>query len=118
MASKLSPSKVPGPKAGPNGSFPVGDDKHARLAIGGATRSERAGNISPAEEAKIKAEARKKLDKGKPKKNAQAAPSDFGAGRRSFGQKSWGQFGQGQPAPQAPGAPGGDDDDGDMGGDE
>lgn len=59
----MKPSKVPGKKAGPNGSFPIGDKKHARLAIGGATRSERAGNISPATEAKIKAAARKKLGK-------------------------------------------------------
>lgn len=29
----LKPSKVPGEKAGPNGSFPIGDAKHARLAI-------------------------------------------------------------------------------------
>jgi hypothetical protein len=41
--------------------FPIGDKKHARLAIGGATRSERAGNISPSKEAQIKAAARKKL---------------------------------------------------------
>lgn len=59
--AKLGRSFVPGPKAGPNGSFPIGDKKHARLAISGATRSERAGNISPAEEAKIKARARAKL---------------------------------------------------------
>lgn len=59
--SKIGRSKVPGEKAGPNGSFPIGDKKHARLAIGGATRSERAGNISPATEAKIKARARAKL---------------------------------------------------------
>ena len=62
--SKLGPSKVPGKKAGPNGSFPVGDKKHARLAIGGATRSERAGNISSSEAAHIKAEARKELGVG------------------------------------------------------
>lgn len=49
--------------AGPGKSFPVNDPEHARLAIGGATRSERAGNISPAEEAKIKAKARAKLKK-------------------------------------------------------
>jgi len=61
---KLRPSKVKGPKAGPNGSFPIGDKKHARLAIGGAIRSQRAGNISPATAAKIKAKARKVL-KGK-----------------------------------------------------
>lgn len=63
--SKLSPSKVPGKKAGPNGSFPVGDPKHARLAIGGATRSERAGNISVAAEKKIKSEARAELKRSK-----------------------------------------------------
>jgi hypothetical protein len=56
-------SKVPGPKAGPNGSFPIGDKKHARLAIGGATRSYNAGNISKGAENKIKAKARAKLGK-------------------------------------------------------
>jgi len=61
MKSKIGPSKVPGPKAGPNGSFPIGDKKHARLAISGATRSANAGNISASEEAKIKAQARAKL---------------------------------------------------------
>lgn len=51
--------------AGPNRSFPVGDSTHARMAISGATRSERAGNISSSEEASIKAKARAKLgDKG------------------------------------------------------
>lgn len=59
--SNIGPSKVPGKKAGPNGSFPIGDKKHARLAIGGATRSERAGNISAATASKIKAQARAKL---------------------------------------------------------
>lgn len=63
--SKLGPSKVPGKKAGPNGSFPIGDKKHARLAIGGATRSEHAGNISASTAAKIKARARAELGKGK-----------------------------------------------------
>lgn len=59
--SKLQPSKVPGKKAGPNGSFPIGDAKHARLAIGGATRSEHAGNISESTADHIKAQARAKL---------------------------------------------------------
>ena len=54
-------SKVPGKKAGPNGSFPIGDKKHARLAIGGATRSYNAGNISKSTENSIKAKARAKL---------------------------------------------------------
>jgi hypothetical protein len=62
----IPPSKVPGPKAGPNGSFPIGDAKHARLAIGGATRSERAGNISASEADAIKAKARAKLGESKP----------------------------------------------------
>lgn len=47
--------------AGPHRSFPISDAEHARLAISGATRSERAGNISSSEEAHIKAEARAKL---------------------------------------------------------
>lgn len=47
--------------AGPGRSFPVGDPTHARLAISGATRSERAGNISSSEEASIKDKARAKL---------------------------------------------------------
>lgn len=50
--------------AGPGESFPVNDKKHARLAISGATRSERAGNISPSTEAHIKAKARRKLGSG------------------------------------------------------
>lgn len=62
--SRIGPSDVPGKKAGPNGSFPIGDAKHARLAIGGATRSERAGNISAGEADHIKAEARAKLGDG------------------------------------------------------
>lgn len=57
----LKPSKVPGKKAGPNGSFPIGDRKHAKLAIGGATRSYNAGNISKSTEARIKSQARKRL---------------------------------------------------------
>jgi hypothetical protein len=59
--AKIGPSKVKGKKAGPNKSFPIGDKKHARLAIGGATRSERAGNISASTAASIKAKARAKL---------------------------------------------------------
>src|SRR5690349_21384315 len=47
--------------AGPGKSFPVNDANHARLAISGATRSERAGNISAGEASKIKAKARAKL---------------------------------------------------------
>lgn len=61
--AKIGPSKVPGKKAGPNGSFPIGDKKHARLAIGGATRSFNAGNISKSTESSIKSQARVKLGK-------------------------------------------------------
>ena len=41
--------------------FPMNDPEHQRLAIGGATRAERAGNISMSEADKIKAMARAKL---------------------------------------------------------
>jgi hypothetical protein len=42
-------------------AFPINDATHARLAIGGATRSEHAGNISASTAAAIKAKARAKL---------------------------------------------------------
>ena len=64
MAKLTSKGRKALPKrdfAGPGRSFPIEDKKHARLAIGGATRAERAGHISPGEEAKIKSAARKKL---------------------------------------------------------
>lgn len=47
--------------------FPLNDALHQRLAIGGATRAARAGNISASEAARIKAEARAKLAKSKGK---------------------------------------------------
>lgn len=50
--------------AGPGRSFPTNDKKHDRLAISGATRSERAGNISAGEANHIKAVAREKLRSG------------------------------------------------------
>lgn len=48
---------------GPKGAkgFPMGDKKHQRLAIGGATRSYNAGNISKSKENSLKATARRKL---------------------------------------------------------
>lgn len=58
------------------GSFPVNDKKHARLAIGGATRSFRAGNISKGTEQKIKAKARAKLGSGASEDHA---PAGFGS---------------------------------------
>jgi hypothetical protein len=59
MASPRTEPVGGGPK-GKEG-FPIGNAVHARLAIGGATRSFRAGNISSSKEAEIKAEARAKL---------------------------------------------------------
>ena len=47
--------------AGGGTNFPVGDSEHARLAIGGATHSYNAGNISKAKEEEIKATARERL---------------------------------------------------------
>ena len=49
----------------PGGRFPLNDAGHDRAAISGATRSERAGNISPSQAAKVKSEARAKLKKAK-----------------------------------------------------
>ena len=48
---------------GPKGAegFPIGNPVNARLAIGGATRSYNAGNISASKEAQIKSAARAKL---------------------------------------------------------
>lgn len=55
-------AKMPASKfAGPGRSFPVNDPTHARLAIGGATRSANAGNISQSQAATIKAKARAEL---------------------------------------------------------
>lgn len=45
----------------PGKRFPLNDQNHDRAAISGATRAERAGNISPAQEARVKSEARAKL---------------------------------------------------------
>ena len=41
--------------------FPMNDPEHQKLAIGGATRAEHAGNISMSEADAIKAKARAKL---------------------------------------------------------
>lgn len=48
---------------GPKGKkgFPMNDATHARMAISGATRSYRAGNISASKMNSIKARARHKL---------------------------------------------------------
>lgn len=45
--------------------FPMNDENHDRLAIGGATRSYNAGNISKSTEERLQSEARAKLKKRK-----------------------------------------------------
>jgi len=45
----------------PGERFPINDPTHQRLAISGATRAERAGNITPGQEASIKRKARSRL---------------------------------------------------------
>lgn len=45
----------------PGKRFPLNDATHQRMAISGATRAERAGNITPAQAEHVKAEARRKL---------------------------------------------------------
>lgn len=61
LTTEKRKSMPSGDFAGPGKSFPISDDTHAKLAIGGATRSENAGNISASEADEIKAKARKKL---------------------------------------------------------
>lgn len=56
-----APAKARSVTAMSNGAFPIGDAKHARLAIGGATRSERAGNITDEQMKAIKAKAQRAL---------------------------------------------------------
>lgn len=59
--SDLTPDKrkrmSPESFAGPDKSFPVNDANHARLALGGATRSYNVGNISEATKERIQAKA-------------------------------------------------------------
>lgn len=45
----------------PGERFPLNNETHDRLAIGGATRAYKAGHISKSQESHIKAEARAKL---------------------------------------------------------
>lgn len=59
--------------------FPMNDPTHERLATGGATRSERAGNISPGTANRIKAEARAKLGEGKQHPAARELTKRLGA---------------------------------------
>lgn len=63
VANTSASAKARSVTLGPDGSFPAGDAKHARLAISGATRSANAGNISTAEAALIKARAKRILEK-------------------------------------------------------
>jgi hypothetical protein len=72
LMANLTPSKrakMPAKQfAGPGKSFPVNDKTHQRLAISGATRSERAGNISEDQADAIKARARALLGQNSPLK--------------------------------------------------
>lgn len=63
MAKRKKMPKKDFAGGGPKGKhgFPMNDKNHARLAISGATRSQRAGNISASTAARIKAQARAKL---------------------------------------------------------
>jgi hypothetical protein len=50
--------------AGPDRSYPIPDKGHAANAKARATQQVKAGNLSPAAAAKIKAKANRKLGKG------------------------------------------------------
>lgn len=49
--------------AGPHRSFPINDRGHAEAAIFDVPRAVKAGHLSPQEGARIKSEARRKLDR-------------------------------------------------------
>jgi hypothetical protein len=68
---KLPPSDfgLPGKRA-----YPMPNDTHARLAKSGASRAERVGNITPAQEKAIDAKADRVLGRGKKKPAAGAKP--------------------------------------------
>ena len=59
---KMSRGDFAGP--GPT-DFPIGDETHAKLAIGGATRSYNAGNITAEQKNSIQAKARARLGRYK-----------------------------------------------------
>ncbi len=54
------PEKAPG-----RGSYPMPDKTHARVAKSYASKEEKAGKITPAQEKRIDAKADRKLGKGK-----------------------------------------------------
>ncbi len=54
-----------GAKSGASGKYPMGDQKHARLAKSGVSRAEHVGDISKSTEAKIDVKANAVLGKGK-----------------------------------------------------
>lgn len=55
-------NKIPTSKfAGPGRSFPIEDKNHARAALSLVGKSERAGNVTPGQAAKIRARAKAKL---------------------------------------------------------
>ena len=63
--ARLSAAKRRGMKRGEfalsGRRFPINDAKHARLALSGATRALRAGNISASQARKVHSKARAKL---------------------------------------------------------
>lgn len=61
VPNTTAPAKAQSKTAGPGGSFPIGDCKHAKLAVSAASRSANAGNITPATKAAIQSKARAKL---------------------------------------------------------
>ena len=77
--------------------FPLNDPKHQRLAIGGATRSYNAGNISASERDRIQAQARAKLNRYKIKEMIVPGSINVNAIERAATR--------GAAAPKAPKAP-------------
>ena len=53
LAAKARKAMPQGEYALPGKRFPVNDINHARAALSGASRAENAGNITPAQKAKV-----------------------------------------------------------------
>jgi len=70
----------------PGERFPINDKNHARLAIGGATRAERAGNISPSQAAAVKSKAMAKLRGSSGASGMGHAQADLMAARKRAGR--------------------------------
>lgn len=63
VANTTAPAKARSETALSSGAFPIGDKRHAELALSSASRAANAGNLSITDEATVKRRAREALKK-------------------------------------------------------